>query len=139
MALRLTCGTMLLSRAAFAQPVPEGVHSFRKGPAELCGLTGADVPALIAQLRASPRFHPADTGSDRFETWAAKDGLTQIAVTRRSEPAYPAATCRETKDGPGGNLHIERTMVCDASRETCDALFREFDALDKQVTAELSR
>lgn len=122
-----------------AQLVPEGIHSQTRGPADLCGVVGADANAVIALLRSTPTVSAEQVDSDRFEVFVARDGFVQWVVTRPGEPAHPAVTCRRLIRDAQGSLLSERQMRCDAERLPCDRLFLEFQALDEQVRAAIGR
>ena len=128
----------LWAPAAAAQRVPEGIHSIQSGPVEMCGIRGRDLGAYVAALRTSPAHRPEAIGSDRFELFVAKEGWDQIVLTRPTEPAHPAATCRHALRDAEGNFMMERQMRCDASREACDRLFLEFQALDERMRQEIA-
>ena len=123
---------------ADAQIVPEGIHQHARGPVELCGLTGRDVRDLIERARASPAWRLTPIDAARFELFVAVDGMNQLVVTRPSEPAHPAATCRHVFQDTAGNWLQERAMRCEASREDCDRLFIEFQELDERLRQSLA-
>ena len=124
------------SRAS-AQLVPEGIHQEARGPAELCGLTAPDALQFMELLRTSPEVQSIPIESDRFELFAADDHMKQWVITRPSEPAHPAVTCRHAFEGPDGSWYQTRSMRCDASREACDRLFIEFQELDERLRQSL--
>lgn len=120
-----------------AQTVPEGVHELANGPTEMCGLTGRNAADFIAQARQSSGLRAVTIPSNRFEMFEGGDPIIyQMVITLPSEPAFPAASCRELYE-EGGSLRMKRSMRCDAGRAECDALFLEFQALDAQLTREL--
>lgn len=114
-----------------AQRVPEGIHRDAQGPAEMCGLVGANALELIAKARLAPSLRAIPLDSERFELFASADGMDQLVVTRPTEPAHPAATCRHTYRDAAGNWLQTRDMRCDAGRDACDTLFLEFQALER--------
>ncbi len=124
-------------QAAGAQSVPEGVHQNATGPAEICGLSARDAEELAQKVRTAPHLRPVATGSSRFDAYDTADGLTQFVVTRPSEPAHPAVTCREGYQEDGAWM-TRRTMRCDAGREACDKLFLEFQEVDEQLRKHLT-
>jgi hypothetical protein len=50
-------------------------------------------------------------------------------------PAYPAAVKRITYEKDGG-VYIEMKVLCQAAKESCDALVRDFQALNDRIKAE---
>ena len=140
-ALQVCFAWLVLAQASApvaAQLVPEGIHTTPSGPLEMCGIRGRDLGDYIAALRASAAHRPEAIGSDRFELYVAKEGWDQIVLTRPAEPAHPAATCRHAYRDAEGNIMMERHMRCDASREACDRLFLEFQALDERMRQEIA-
>lgn len=134
---RLVLAVVLIVAAPFpsgAQSVPEGVHRLADGPAAMCGIVGADASDLLATARQSADLRAVPIASDRFEMFEGGDPVRyQLVATLPREPAYPAVTCRELYE-EGGALRMKRSMRCDAERADCDALFREFQALDAEFT-----
>src|SRR5688572_27264612 len=125
---------------AAAQTVPEGIHSDAEGPSTICGLTGSDAVHLMRQVRASPTLTEQAIQSDRFELYASAirgDSFVQWALTRQTEPAHPAVTCRHVYREDDGSWYQRRGMRCDAGREACDRLFTEFRELDERVRQEM--
>ncbi len=51
-------------------------------------------------------------------------------------PAYPAAVKRITFEKNGG-VYIEMKVLCQAAKEPCDALVRDFQALNERIKAEI--
>jgi len=121
----------LAAGSAFAQSVPEGVHSLREGPSRICGITGANVPEVIRRLTASPA-HQWSSETDRFVTYVSNDEHDIISFTKEGEPAWPTITCMHITDDGAGGARMERSMDCDASRAACDAVFEEFRAHDAE-------
>ncbi len=119
-----------------AQTVPEGIHREAKGPSEMCGLVGQDALDLAAKAKASTTLKPSKLESDRFEVFQTEPPWQQLAVTKPSEPAHPAVTCRYTFQ-EGGAFKMSRSMRCDAGRAECDALFVEFQKLDAAMIQDL--
>ncbi len=128
--------TVAAPQGTAAQPVPEGIHSSARGPVEMCGLKGKDVQDLVRQARRSRELRPVPMDSERFELFATAEPKYQLVITTPSEAAYPAATCRHLYEKDGA-LMMNRQLRCDAGKTECDALFREFEALDARMTEEI--
>ena len=122
----------MMSWQSSAQLVPEGVHHIDQGPVAMCGLVGRDVRDFVSHLRASPSFQAHPIESSRFELFASTHDMDQIVVTRPSEPAYPAVTCRHIYQ-EGGAWLSSRATRCEASRDACDRLYVEFQNLDAEM------
>ncbi len=122
-----------MSGTAGAQLVPEGVHSDPQGPSSMCGIVGDDALDVMRQVRASPSLGQRPINTGLFELFMSPDGLTQWVLTTPSDEAHPAVTCRLVYQERDGSWLQTRAMRCDASREACDKLFLEFQALDEQM------
>ena len=134
--LIIAIATAAMPQDVAAQAVPEGIHRYADGPAEMCGLVGRNASDLIDQARKSNTLQPRDIGSDRFELFESDPPTFQLVVTRPSELAHPAASCRHTFE-QDGQVMMKRSLRCDAGRAECDALFLEFQALDDALTSAL--
>jgi len=121
---------------SLAQAVSEDIHDDVSGPVEMCGVKAADAASLLEAIRRDGRFRALDSGSERFELFATEDHHIQWVATRPGEAAFPAVTCRRVYEDNGG-VKMDRRLRCDASREACDALFLEFQALDNSLKAEI--
>ena len=121
---------------SLAQVVSEDIHDDVTGPVEMCGVKAADAASLLEAVKGDNRFRALDSGSDRFELFATEDHNIQWVATRSGEAAFPAVTCRRVYNENGG-VKMDRHLRCDASREACDALFLEFQALDNALKTEI--
>jgi hypothetical protein len=130
-ALAGAVGALAWSVAA-AQTVPEGIHRPGSDHEQMCGLEGRDALDLMEKARKSRELHRVDIQSPRFELFETAKPKYQLVITRPSEPAHPAVSCRHVYEEDGAT-QMERSMRCDASRAACDALFLEFQALDEQM------
>ena len=130
---------LLVSGPAAAQAVSEDIHSPVTGPTEICGITAFGAAAFIKAVRADPSLHRAQIDSDRFELFVSKDEFTQWVFTNETEPAHPAITCRQVSQDQTGAWVSNRSLRCDGDRATCDALFLEFESMDRAMAAELRR
>jgi hypothetical protein len=50
-----------------------------------------------------------------------------------SYPAYPAVVRRSVRPRPEGGSEIHMSVLCEAAKEPCDNLVREFDAMNKRI------
>lgn len=128
--------SVALHSPALAQAVPEGVHSDAAGPSTVCGVSGANALAIRDKLKSDRSIVEKPSGSDRFETYFSSVEAKQWTVTTKRDAAYPAVTCVYLYNS-GGGTDMRREMRCDASREACDALFREFEANDAEIRKQI--
>jgi hypothetical protein len=119
-----------------AQPVPDGVHSDATGPSSVCGINGENALAIRDKLKSNSTIVEKPSGSNRFETYFSSTEAKQWTVTTIADAAYPAVTCVYLYNS-GGGTDMQRDMRCDASREECDALFREFEANDAKIRKQI--
>jgi hypothetical protein len=127
----------LIQSPAIGQAVPQGVHQEVNGPSAVCGIGGENALAIRDKLRSDPNIVQKPSGSARFETYFSTVESKQWTVTTKIDAAFPAVTCVYLFNSSGGT-DMQREMRCDASREACDALFREFDAHDAEVRKQIS-
>jgi hypothetical protein len=115
--------------------VPEGVHTLEQGAGSMCGLTYNNAADLAAKVRALSTARQT-VRTDRFEVYETPapppSPTYQWLITRSSEPAYPAVSCRYVAV-EGGQTVMNRDMRCDADRAVCDALYLELQALDQRT------
>jgi hypothetical protein len=50
-----------------------------------------------------------------------------------SYPAYPAVVRRAVRSRPEGGSEIKMSVMCEAAKEPCDNLVREFNAMNKRI------
>jgi len=104
----------------------------------MCGLFGRDAIDFIEKAKTSPTLKWMQIGSDRFDLFQDATATYSLLVTKPSEPAYPAASCRHVFEENGG-IQIGRQMKCNADRKACDALFFELQALDTAAAQEIRK
>lgn len=117
------------SAAGAAQPVPEGIHSLAER-AELCGMTAATVPELEARIAA--RLLPLP-GNERFTAYEDRQNFRVWTFTTSAHDAHPAVACRTATARPEGGSNLAMEISCFSTRENCDALYREFEALNART------
>lgn len=64
---------------------------------------------------------------------ADRSNLTLWSFAPKTDPAYPSAVKRVFRPHPGGGSDIDMSILCDASKEACDNLVREFAELNNQL------
>ena len=50
-----------------------------------------------------------------------------------SYPAYPAVVKRAVRARPEGGSEIHMSVLCEATKEACDNLVREFNTMNKRI------
>ena len=111
--------------------VAEGIHSLANGPETICGVKASSAADFEAQVKSSPKAE-YNNETDRYVTYEGPVPMTLWAFAKRTNFAYPLATCMRLYVKDGQTL-AERKMRCDASRAECDRAFIEFQELDNQV------
>ena len=115
--------------------IPERVYSRGKGTVNLCLHEEKTIEEFRNWIRREPSLSPGKS-NERFEVFnSSEEPIRQYVLTRPSEPAHPAITCRRVFIGEDDTTQIERSMSCFAEKAACDRLFSEFHALDEQLKA----
>ena len=128
---RAACAAMLVAAPVRAQPVPEGIHTEATGDMSLCGITGADVPAIQAQFIALDGVTEL-TVQDAYRAFSQEEPFRVWSFTTAANPAHPAVVCRTVVEEQG-QVMVQMEIACAASREACDDLFRQFEALNQRT------
>ena len=123
----------LLSMSLSVQPVPEGIHREGNGRADLCGEEAATVADLHRQLVGRLEALP---GNERYTALSDNVNLRIWTFTTDRHPAHPAVACRTVSTDEAGNVRLRMEIMCHNARERCDALYREFEALNAQMSAQ---
>jgi hypothetical protein len=111
----------------------------------------------VAPLRESPRSLEYNSVSEALDSLKSKPGA-RINVTKpdgwiiveegqdviwsfapAGHYAYPAAVRRALVIRPGGNLFVEMRALCEAQKEPCDKLIREFEELNERMRRSLQQ
>ncbi len=135
---RISLALLALPQVAGAQNsarVPEGIHSQGDGSADLCDLTARTVAELEAQIRGRSDVEVLQ-GTSEYDAYAIGDRRILTFTTAKNR-AHPAVACRKIVETPGGGSTIETTISCTNSRENCDWLYREFEALTKRTIEQM--
>lgn len=59
--------------------------------------------------------------------------LTLWSFAPATDAAYPAAVMRVVRSNSGGGSYIDMSVLCEASKEACDNMVREFEALNNRL------
>lgn len=95
------------------------------------GIGYASVASAMQQLRAKAGARVQET-SDGW-TIISEPGDIQWSFTPAGHSAHPAVVRRTIRVDPDGMLRIEMRALCEAEREPCDRLVREFQAVNDRI------
>jgi hypothetical protein len=112
--------------------VPEGVHKETDGPPRLCGFTAANLTDLERMILDDRSFRE-EGSSEQYRVFNRERDFIQFVFPRSAKLGFPMATCRRLLPAPDG-VSLKRELYCDGTREQCDRIFLEFDALDSELT-----
>lgn len=124
-----------MAQSAPAPTVPEGIHNESNGPPELCGFTAPDLAALERKITQDPSFRE-ENSTELYRVFNNTAIFVQFVFPRPGTLGFPMATCRKVTSQPDGT-YISRNLLCGGSREECDKIFLEFQAIDERVKQEL--
>ena len=127
---------LAIAQAQAVEPVSEDIHSEFVGKVEMCGFSSPDVGSYESVVRASQGWEEL-AGTPGYTAIALPDNRAVITFTTSDNRAYPAAVCREVVDAGDDKSTIKMQIVCNSDRESCDWLFREFEALNKRIMDDL--
>jgi hypothetical protein len=69
---------------------------------------------------------------------ADRKNFTVWSFAPESDPGYPAVVKRVVRPRTAGGSDVVMSVLCEASKEACDNLVREFDALNKGLPGAVS-
>ena len=118
----------VLAAALAPEHVPEGIHSLEKGEIEICGTKAGTVLALFDRMSKLPPL----PGNDRYVAFEDSRKRRVWTFTTAAHPAHPAVACRSVVEKDGSVL-LGLEISCHSTREKCDALYREFEALNARI------
>ena len=101
-------------------------------PATRSSIGYASVQEALDALKAKPGVRIQITKPDAW-TIVNEPGNIQWSFTPSSHYASPAVVRREIKVSPSGDVFIEMTGLCQASKAPCDRLMDEFRELNEKV------
>ena len=118
----LVAGTV----SAFAQsqpPLPENSGSFEY----------KSVAEAMDAVKAKPGATVSITKPDGWVIVSESDGRTVWSFTPAGHYAYPAVVRRAVVVRSNGDVHVEMSALCEAQKEPCDRLMREFQELNERM------
>jgi hypothetical protein len=125
----------LAANAGFAQSHPP-IDESSAAPAKLGYPT---VAAALEGLRARPGVSVSTTKPDGWIIVTETSTKAVWSFTPDGHYAYPAVVRREVKQRDGGEVYIDMVALCQAAKEPCDRLIREFRELNDQMRANMQR
>lgn len=87
--------------------------------------------AALAALRAKPGVVFREEGG--WTIAEERAAVTLWSFTPASHSAHPSAVKRQITRDKDGGLGLTMSVSCQATKKACDALVREFDALNDQM------
>ncbi len=112
-------------------------------------------PAPLPESKANDIGYPdvesarrALLGMSDAKSYTTPDGWLVVELpaqyqlwtfTPATDPANPAVVKRTITTHPDGDVYIEMSVLCGASKEACDDLVRRFQALNQQIVANLKQ
>jgi len=127
--------TVLGSVAIAAEPGL--VFADRTKPVEICGLKAPSLDQTANALVEHGGVREA-AGDEKFVAYEKLDFTHIWTFTRPGHVAHPTAVCRELKDS-GTGLKVGMQFVCGGPPEACAALYRDFIALNEEMTAKAKK
>lgn len=70
---------------------------------------------------------------------ARDGGMEQWSFTPEGHYAHPAVAKRTIKVGADGQIYLESAYLCEAQKEPCDRLVKEFETLNEQIRNNIQR
>jgi hypothetical protein len=89
----------------------------------------------ISQRRAGLDLSPGPGMTLPFRLSAGGQSSLTKRFAPASHPAHPAVVKRVVRARPGGGSDVNMSVLCEASKEACDQLVREFDAMNRRLPA----
>ena len=109
------------------QPVQES-----SGAAKSLGYSS--VPEALASLKGKPGVNVSTTKPDGWVIITEPAPAFAVwSFTPEAHYAHPAVVRRVTKQDPTGGVGVEMTALCQAEKEPCDRLIREFQQLNERM------
>jgi hypothetical protein len=124
---------LLLAVAGFARageaPLNEGAGS---------DIGYASVQEALEALRANPNASGSEQGGWLIFNDRTNQALALWSFTTPGHPAHPAVVRREPVER-AGSVYIQMAVLCQATKEPCDQLVRDFEQLNEQMSQAIKR
>ena len=96
--------------------------------------SGIGYPGVAAALAALRARSDVDISTVRGWTIISDNkNLTVWSFAPESYPAHPAVVKRSVRPSPSGGSNVQTSVLCEATKEACDQLVREFDAMTQRT------
>ena len=116
------CAAQPLSQVPVAGPIPETQDS----------IGYPSVAAALAALRAKPGTTIREQAGWTIVEEKDAASATLWSFTPPGHPAHPLAVKRQLVN-ENGHVDLKMSVHCEAAKAPCDALVREFEALNQQM------
>ena len=104
------------------------------GPLPETTSSGIGYPSVAAALAALKARSDVDISTVRGWTIISdKKSLAVWSFAPESYPAYPAVVKRSVRSSLTGGSDAQTSVLCEATKEACDQLVREFDAMNQRA------
>lgn len=118
---------LLVSCSALAQDLPPGPLP---EPASYA-IRYKSVAEALASLKSRK-----DVSISTVNDWVVvvdTKNMTVWSFAPTSYPAYPSVVKRAARQRPDGGSEVVMSVLCEATKEACDQLVREFDTMNKRL------
>jgi hypothetical protein len=103
--------------------------------AGFCGVSG-ESPAEIQSNVIKNRDFKRDGATSLYVAYANKRSLMTLTFTTAANRAHPGVACRRVVQ-KNGAVYVLTNIKCGSSKSACDAMAREFNALDAQMKRQM--
>lgn len=97
------------------------------------GVGYTSVDQALQALRAKPRVSVQVTKPDSWVIVSDPDSNSQWSFTPNGHYADPAVVRRTIKTASNGDVSIEMSALCEATKGNCDRLMKEFEQLNARI------
>lgn len=134
---QLPCFALLLLASSMASA--QAPSPLDEAPGAAAKLGYPTVAAALEGLKARPGVSVTTTKPDGWIIATEPTTKALWSFAPEGHYAYPAVVRREVKEREGGEVYIEMVALCQAAKEPCDRLIREFQELNERLRANLQR
>jgi len=104
-----------------------------ESPEGMKALGYTSVASALAAISAKPGVTVSVSKPDGWTIVAEPDTYALWSFTPSGHYAHPAVVRRTIKTGEDGNVYVEMVALCQAPKEPCDRLIREFEDLNQRM------
>ena len=130
--ISLLIAGMVPALAQSAAPLEESSGSAAK-------LGYPTVAAALEGLKSKPGVSVNITKPDAWTIVMEPSTKAIWSFTPEGHYAYPSVVRREVKQREAGDVYLEMVALCQAEKEPCDRLIREFQQLNERMRASIQR